>query len=54
VTKDGKSQGGEGKWVFTGGSGKLAGLSGGGILKGKRMPDGRIPWTVEGEYKLAR
>jgi hypothetical protein len=40
-----------GTWSFTGGTGKLKGLTGKGTYKGKSAPDGTGTADVEGEYK---
>lgn len=49
--KEGVPESAEGKWSFTGGTGKLKGIKGSGTYKGKGGPDG-ITYEVEGEYKL--
>jgi hypothetical protein len=49
--KDGLSQG---KWTYTGGTGKLKGIKGGGTYKGKRAEDGSVSFDVEGEYTLPK
>src|SRR5215470_4923268 len=49
--KDGTS---EGKWTYTGGTGKFKGLKGGGTYKGKTAQDGTISFDVEGEYTLPK
>jgi hypothetical protein len=40
----------EGKWWFTGGTGKVKNLKGGGIYKGKATVEGST-WTWEGEWE---
>ena len=50
--KDGVVETDEGKWTFTGGTGKLKGIKGGGTFKGKAGPDGAVVEEVEGEYQL--
>ncbi len=49
-TKDGKMTG-EGSWVYTGGTGKLRGLTGKGTYKSSGT-EGNIEDQVEGEYSL--
>jgi hypothetical protein len=49
--KDGTSQG---KWTYTGGTGKFKSIKGGGTYKGKRAQDGSISFQVDGEYTLAK
>lgn len=52
-SKDGKPAGNEGTWSFTGGTGKLKGLKGGGKYKsGAPGADGALTTQVEGEYSL--
>ncbi len=50
--KDGMPQSLEGKWTFTGGTGKFKGFKGKGTFKGKGNPDGGVTYEVEGEYQL--
>ena len=50
--KDGAPQSAEGKWSFTGGTGKLKGLKGQGTTKGKAGADGSVTYEIEGEYQL--
>jgi hypothetical protein len=40
-------------WKFTGGTGKLKGITGKGTCKGTFQPDGRAAWDIKGEYQLA-
>ena len=40
----------QGTWSFTGGTGKMKGLSGKGTYKGKWNPDGTSTFEIEGEY----
>ena len=40
-------------WKFTGGTGKLNGITGKGTCKGTFQPDGRAVWEIKGEYQLA-
>ena len=49
--KDGAGVSDEGKWSFTGGTGKLKGLKGEGTYKGKGTPEGET-FEIEGEYTL--
>jgi hypothetical protein len=42
-----------GKWNFVSGTGKLKGIKGGGIYKGKANADGTADVTVEGDYTIA-
>lgn len=49
--KEGAIETDEGKWTFTGGTGKLKGIKGGGTFKGKGGPEGTTE-EVEGEYTL--
>ncbi len=51
LAKEGTS---EGKWSYTGGTGKLKGLKGGGTYKGKAAEDGSITFDVEGDYELPK
>jgi len=41
-------------WTFTGGTGKLAGLSGKGTCKGTFAADGSSSFDVEGEYTIQK
>jgi hypothetical protein len=50
-SKEGNSQG---KWTYTGGTGKLKGIKGGGTYKGKRAEDGSVSFDVEGDYTLPK
>ena len=52
--KDGAPQSLEGKWSYTGGTGKLKGLKGQGTYKGKVNADGSVTYEVEGEYTLPK
>jgi hypothetical protein len=49
--KEGAIDTDDGKWTFTGGTGKLKGVKGGGTYKGKGGPEGTT-YEVEGEYQL--
>jgi hypothetical protein len=51
TVKDGAVVTEDGKWTFTGGTGKLKGVKGGGTYKGKGGPEG-VTSEVEGEYQL--
>jgi hypothetical protein len=42
----------EGKWTFTGGSGKLAHLRGSGSYKAHPTGDGGMDFVVEGNYEI--
>jgi hypothetical protein len=44
----------EGKWSFTGGTGKFKGLKGGGTFKGSGKSDGTVTIDVDGEYTLPK
>jgi hypothetical protein len=52
--KDGAPQTAEGKWSFTGGTGKFKGLKGNGTHKIKYAADGSFTVEVEGEYELPK
>lgn len=39
-------------WKFTGGTGKLKGITGKGTCKGTFHPDGRAAWQIKGDYRL--
>lgn len=49
--KDGTS---EGKWTYTGGTGKFKGIKGGGTYKGKYAQDGSVSFDVEGGYTMPK
>ncbi len=51
-SKDGKPVGNEGTWSFTGGTGKLKGLKGGGKYKSTAGADGTVTSQIDGEYSL--
>jgi hypothetical protein len=51
--KDGKPGETSGKWSYTGGTGKLKGVKGGGTFKVTFGQDGTSTAEVEGEYTLA-
>jgi len=46
--------GGQGKWTYTGGTGKLKGIKGGGTYKATYAQDGSASFDVEGEYTLPK
>ena len=50
-TKDGAPQSDDGTWSYTGGTGKLKGLTGKGTYKGSAVADG-FEDHIEGEYSL--
>lgn len=52
--KDGAPQTAEGKWSYTGGTGKLNGLRGKGTYKGKAEAEGSFTYEIEGEYELPK
>lgn len=52
--KEGVLETSEGKWSYTGGTGKLKGLKGKGTYTGKGAPDGTSTYEVEGEYELPK
>ena len=51
--KNGAPVSGDCTWKFTGGTGKLKGITGKGTCKGTFQPDGKAVWDVKGEYQLA-
>ena len=50
--KDGKPQGSQGTWSYTGGTGKFKGLKGKGTYKVALNADGTATVDVEGEYEV--
>jgi hypothetical protein len=50
--KDGKPVGVKGTWMYTGGTGKLAGIKGKGTYTSKLNDDGTSVVDVEGEYTI--
>ena len=52
TAKDGGPPTISGTWNFTGGTGKLKGLTGKGTYKGKGNPDGGATFEVRGDHKL--
>ena len=52
MTKDGKPLTTEGTWSYTGGTGKLKGIKGGGTYKGKADAAGNMVVEVEGMYVI--
>ena len=54
ATMRGKApSGGHGTWAFSSGTGKLKGIKGRGVYKGKCNKDGTSAFSVEGDYTLA-
>jgi hypothetical protein len=51
--KDTLPQTGQGKWKFTGGTGKLKGIKGDGIYTGQFNPDGTSSFEIKGNYQLS-
>jgi len=51
--KNGAPLTGRGTWMFTGGSGKMKGITGKGTYDGKYGRDGTATFAVQGEYRLA-
>ena len=43
----------EGKWWFTGGTGKFRGITGGGTYKGQAGPAG-VTWEWQGDYEVTK
>ena len=54
MTKDGKPSTTEGTWSYTGGTGKLKGIKGGGTYKGKADAAGNMVVEVEGAYEMPK
>ncbi len=54
TSKDGATLTDGGKWTYTGGTGKLKGIKGGGTYKGKGSPDGSVTYEVAGEYTVGK
>ena len=52
--KDGNLQSTSGTWSFTGGTGKVAGITGGGTFTGKPDADGSVIIEVRGQYTLPK
>jgi len=50
--KDGAPVRGQCTWTFTGGTGKLKGLSGKGTCKGTFSADGTAAWDLQGDYLI--
>jgi hypothetical protein len=50
--KDGAPVRGQCTWTFTGGTGKLKGLSGKGTCKGTFSADGTASWDIQGDYLI--
>ncbi|HEY4742187.1 MAG TPA: hypothetical protein VIH76_16440 [Candidatus Acidoferrales bacterium] len=53
MMKDGMPQGDKGTWSFTGGTGKLKGITGKGTHTVTLNPDGTSTVSVEGDYSIA-
>jgi len=51
-TKEGALEAVSGTWKYTGGTGKLKGITGKGTYKGKGNADGSASFEVEGEWSL--
>jgi hypothetical protein len=51
--KDGHPLTSNGHWSYTGGTGKMKGITGKGTFAGKGSPDGSMTYDIEGYYKLA-
>ena len=54
TSKDGAPLTDAGKWTYTGGTGKLKGIKGGGTYKGKGNPDGSTTYAISGSYSLGK
>jgi hypothetical protein len=54
TSKDGMTQTDSGKWTYTGGTGKLKGIKGGGTYKGKGSADGSVTYEIAGTYNLGK
>ncbi len=52
AAKEGAPMTTSGTWSYTGGTGKLKGLTGKGTYKGKGNPDGGATFEIQGDYKL--
>ena len=52
--KDGVPVSAEHKWSISRGTGKLTGIKGQGICKGRVGEDGSMTWQCEGEYELPK
>lgn len=53
VLKEGVMQSGKGTWMYTGGTGKLKGITGKGTYACKSAGDG-VTCEIEGDYQLAK
>jgi hypothetical protein len=51
--KDTLPQTEQGKWKFTGGTGKLKGIKGDGTFTGQFNPDGTSSFEIKGKYQLS-
>ncbi len=54
TSKDGATQTDSGKWSYTGGTGKLKGIKGGGTYKGRGSADGSVTYEIAGSYSLGK
>ncbi len=54
TSKDGATQTDSGKWSYTGGTGKLKGIKGGGTYTGKGSADGSVTYEIAGSYSLGK
>ncbi len=54
TSKDGATQTDSGKWSYTGGTGKLKGIKGGGTYKGKGNADSSMTYEIAGSYSLGK
>ncbi len=52
--KEGKLVNARGTWSFTGGTGKVKGITGKGTYQGKAAADGTVNYDVTGEYQLPK
>lgn len=54
TSKAGVTQTDSGTWSYTGGTGKLKGIKGGGTYKGKGNADGSVTYEIAGTYTLGK
>lgn len=52
MTKEGKPESTSGTWSYTGGTGKMKGITGKGTYRGKPDASGNMVSEIEGEYRL--
>jgi hypothetical protein len=52
MTKEGKLESSSGTWSYTGGTGKMKGITGKGTYKGRADASGSMVSEIEGEYQL--